>query len=813
MVNIKHIHYLEHDASLANLVKKKLESLGYLVDVSVDGLSCLEQVKQVIYDVLIVDYSAVIIDEWAVLQSMFELDDKMPVIMVSESDDVNNVIESMKLGCVDYVVKEEGCYVELLANSIKDVLAKSPLKEQSEKKLTSRLGGLQRAQTIAKIGNWEYHPGDEAAKWSDQEYRNFGYKPNEVVPTYERYIKAVHPDDRDIVEKNNESCLADCKTRKFDYRLLLGNGEVRCLRTTIEVDVDGDSIIRIFGVSQDITQQKKEEVKFKQASTVLESSTEAIFITDEKNIIISVNPAFTEITGFSSQQAIGQKPSILASDIHDAQFFKVFWRELIDNGMWQGEMWNRHRAGHIFPTWQSIAVIRDGEGKIIQYVAMLSDISKMKESEALMHHQASYDALTDLPNRYLFIDYLSNAIKQANRSRKLVALMLLDLDHFKWVNDTMGHKAGDILLQETAKRLQKVVRNSDMVARIGGDEFTIILSELERSEDAETVAEKIFTAFVPPVDIEGCEVFISASVGISIYPDDGKNAETLQDNADSAMYSAKENGRNCFHYFTPLLQVQADRRLMLINYLRQAVENDELLVYYQPIKDVFTDCVVGAEALIRWNQSTIGFVSPDEFIPLAEETGLIKSIGDWVVRKVASDMQRWQEQGLPPLSVSINKSPAQFSKEDSPQEWKNIFTEHNVPMSLVTVEITETVFMEAGRNYIEMLKQMQAEGIKISWDDFGTGYSSLSCLKQFPVDSLKIDCGFVGNVTTNPSDALLVETIIALAEKMNIKVIAEGVETEQQMAFLIKNNCRFMQGYYFSQPLPRDEFERYIKAC
>ena len=812
-MNIKHIHYLEHDASLANLVKKKLESLGYLVDVSVDGLSCLEQVKQVLYDVLIVDYSAVIIDEWAVLQSMFELDDKMPVIMVSESDDVNNVIESMKLGCVDYVVKEEGCYVELLANSIKDVLAKSPLKEQSEKKLTSRLGGLQRAQTIAKIGNWEYHPGDEAAKWSDQEYRNFGYKPNEVVPTYERYIKAVHPDDRDIVEKNNESCLADCKTRKFDYRLLLGNGEVRCLRTTIEVDVDGDSIIRIFGVSQDITQQKKEEVKFKQASTVLESSTEAIFITDEKNIIISVNPAFTEITGFSSQQAIGQKPSILASDIHDAQFFKVFWRELIDNGMWQGEMWNRHRAGHIFPTWQSIAVIRDGEGKIIQYVAMLSDISKMKESEALMHHQASYDALTDLPNRYLFIDYLSNAIKQANRSRKLVALMLLDLDHFKWVNDTMGHKAGDILLQETAKRLQKVVRNSDMVARIGGDEFTIILSELERSEDAETVAEKIFTAFVPPVDIEGCEVFISASVGISIYPDDGKNAETLQDNADSAMYSAKENGRNCFHYFTPLLQVQADRRLMLINYLRQAVENDELLVYYQPIKDVFNDCVVGAEALIRWNQSTIGFVSPDEFIPLAEETGLIKSIGDWVVRKVASDMQRWQEQGLPPLSVSINKSPAQFSKEDSPQEWKNIFTEHNVPMSLVTVEITETVFMEAGRNYIEMLKQMQAEGIKISWDDFGTGYSSLSCLKQFPVDSLKIDCGFVGNVTTNPSDALLVETIIALAEKMNIKVIAEGVETEQQMAFLIKNNCRFMQGYYFSQPLPRDEFERYIKAC
>ncbi|NOQ64244.1 MAG: EAL domain-containing protein, partial [Methyloprofundus sp.] len=523
-----------------------------------------------------------------------------------------------------------------------------------------------------------------------------------------------------------------------------------------------------------------------------------------------INPAYTKITGYREDEVLGNNPSIISSGRHDKAFFAQFWHALLTEGLWQGEIWNRHKEGYVFPVWQSISAIKDSRGKIVQFVSIFNDISTRKADEKVIHYQANYDNLTGLPNRNLFLDRISEALKKAKSEHQPLALLMLDLDRFKWINDTLGHKAGDLMLQETAKRIKASIRATDTVARLGGDEFMIIIPEFKQLLDVEMIADKILSSFKAPLQIDNHEVFISGSIGITVYPDDGETVESLQMNADSAMYSAKEDGRNRFHYFTPQLQEKAERHLLLVSLLQQALDKNEFEVYYQPIIDCQTNKVISAEALIRWHQPKYGFISPAEFICLAEDSGLIRPIGDWVVRRVAKDMQCWQKSGLPEIGISINKSVHQFSRQASEEDWKAIFTRHSVDIKRITVEITESVFMDTGHNYVAKLAEMQAQGMQISLDDFGTGYSSLSYLKRFPVDVLKIDRAFIMDVTENSSDAMLVELILSLAEKMNIKVVAEGVETAEQLAFLQQHHCRYIQGYFYSEPLAVHKFEEFI---
>jgi len=807
------ILYLEDDIPLANLVKRKLQRKGYQVELCADGLKCLEKLQYETVDLFIVDFQTPSLNGLDVLKALKKLS-KMPLsIMVSGSNDGRIVLEAMKLGCSDYVIKEIDNYFDLLLVSVEKVLENQTLikaKELAEVKLINSNQNLQQAQELAKVGSWEYFPGEPTAHWSDQEYRNFNCS-HKAIADYQKYTQYIHPDDKEKVEKNNAQCLLEKTTTDFSFRLLLDDGSIRHLHSHTQVEVDShNQITRVFGITKDITAEVNTETKLKQAATVFNSTTEAIFITDENNLICSINPAYTKITGYKESETLGKNPRILNSGHHNKAFFEDFWEKLISTGQWQGEIWNRSKNGHIFPVWQSITSIKDESGKIQQFVSIFSDISARKADEELIRFQANYDSLTRLPNRNLFLDRIQVALKRAQRNKKQLALLMLDLDRFKWINDTLGHKAGDIVLQETANRLKKSVRDSDTVARLGGDEFAIILPELTHYSDAENIANKIFSTFKTPLSIDGHEIHISGSIGITLFPDDCNNVDNLQMNADSAMYSAKEDGRNRFHFFTPQLQAKAERHLLLINYLQQALKKDEFEVYYQPIIDQQSHQIVSAEALIRWQQPQLGFISPEEFIPLAENSGLIRAIGDWVVLRVAQNMQRWQQLGLKAVNISINKSAHQFSKENCSEDWFEIFKQHKIDANRITVEITESVFMETGQDYLANLSKLQAQGMKISLDDFGTGYSSLSYLKRFPVDILKIDRSFIRDVTKDSSDAMLVEMILSLADKMNINVVAEGVETKEQLNFLQGHNCRYIQGYYFSKPLPLAEFEAFL---
>jgi len=553
--------------------------------------------------------------------------------------------------------------------------------------------------------------------------------------------------------------------------------------------------------------KKQSEKQLLLAQQVFDTTSEGIMVVDRNEKIISVNPAFSSITGYAKEEVLGHTPTLFKSGKHDHNFYKKMWHDLETQGQWAGEIWNRNKKGEIYPEWLSISVLKDGKGNVEQYVSIFSDISQHKKNEELIEYQANYDALTGLPNRNLFNDRLETALKTAQREKNNIALLFLDLDRFKWVNDTMGHRAGDLLLKEVAERLSSSLRDSDSISRLGGDEFTIILPNLENGLDAELIAENILTKLALPFQLEEHEIYITVSIGITIYPIDGDDVETLYRNADNAMYAAKDAGRNQFSFFTTKMQHLAEQRLKLLNELRQAIVNQEFELYYQPVMNVNTNSLHGAEALIRWNHPQRGVVSPVEFISLAEETGLIKPIGDWVFEQAFSQIEQWNNAGYD-LHIAVNKSSKQFNSNESISEFYKKMERQGVRPNQLAIEITETVLMSDNDGVLDLLNAYRQAGISISLDDFGTGYSSLSYLRNFPFNVLKIDRSFVSDIERDEEDKVLVEAIILMGHKLGLKVVAEGVETPEQRDFLKKNNCDFLQGYLYSPPIPAAEFEQ-----
>jgi diguanylate cyclase (GGDEF)-like protein/PAS domain S-box-containing protein len=539
-----------------------------------------------------------------------------------------------------------------------------------------------------------------------------------------------------------------------------------------------------------------------------------MIVTDADNVIITVNPAFSRITGYSFEEVRGKSPKMFKSDRHDQAFYEAMWNAIISHGQWQGEIWDKRKDGEIQVKWMTINSILNEDESINRYVALFSDITEKKKSEELIWRQANFDTLTGLPNRDMFRDRLGQEVKKSIRAELPLALLLIDLDQFKEVNDTLGHAVGDMLLKEAARRISACVRESDTVARLGGDEFTIVISEISDKTHVEDVAQKITSKLAEPFHLGNEVVYISASIGITLYPNDSIDIDALMKNADQAMYVAKNKGRNRFSYFTVSLQDSAQRRLRLTNDLRGALDAGQLSIHFQPIVALSTGRIHKAEALIRWNHAEQGMVSPAEFIPLAEETGLIHEIGDWVFKESARWAKHWRKQYSPDFQVSVNKSPVQFRSENHnlASAWSEYLRQLELPGASIVIEITEGLLLNAEADVVKELLRLRDADIQVAIDDFGTGYSSLSYLKKFDIDYLKIDRAFVNTLETDADDMALSEAIIVMAHKLGLQVIAEGVETEGQRNLLAKAGCDFAQGFLFSKPVPPEEFEKLLIA-
>jgi diguanylate cyclase (GGDEF)-like protein/PAS domain S-box-containing protein len=549
-------------------------------------------------------------------------------------------------------------------------------------------------------------------------------------------------------------------------------------------------------------------------ATVFDSSPAAIIITDRHNKIVAVNPGFTRLTGYEPEEVLGKNPSIMKSGRHDAAFYQAMWDALRTHGEWSGEVWDRRKNGAIYPKWLTVRVVnnqcRDGLGEPAFFVASFTDVSERKEAEERIRELAHHDVLTGLPNRLLLLDRLEHAMANAQRGQHHVAVLFIDLDRFKNINDSLGHAVGDQLLKEVASRLRCCVRDVDTVARLGGDEFVVVLENLEEVVDAVSVANKIRSAFSRPISVDTQALHVSTSIGIAIYPEDGTNAETLMQNADTAMYQAKAQASNNYQFFAPYMNEQAREKLVLENTLQDALAREEFQLYYQPIIDIGTGAMVSAEALIRWVSPERGLIPPDRFIPIAEETGTIVQIGDWVIRQACRDLVAWRNSGLVQPKVSLNLSPRQFRQPGLQSRIRATLEATGVSARQIELEVTESALMEHPDQAARLLNELKAMGIGIVIDDFGTGYSSLAYLKKFPIDKLKIDRSFVRDLQSDKSDREITLAVISLSHNLGLKVVAEGVETQAQLDFMHRHKCDHVQGFYFSKPLRGEEFAAYL---
>lgn len=564
--------------------------------------------------------------------------------------------------------------------------------------------------------------------------------------------------------------------------------------------------------AHDITDRMENEQQSRLITRVLSNSDEAVLISDAQNNIIFVNEAFTRITGYTLAEVMGQNPRILSSRRHDPAFYQEMWRHILNDGTWHGEIWDSRKNGEIYPKWLNISTVHDNEGIICNYVGIFSDISKRKADEALLAFLAYHDPLTKLPNRMLLRDRFDQAVGVSQRhAAGSVALLYLDLDQFKEVNDTLGHEIGDRLLIALANRLESCVREVDTVSRLSGDEFVIVLTDISDSNSVSEIAQKVLEHAGENYEIDEHRLTCTASVGIALCPEDGDNFDTLLKLADTAMFHAKNSGRNTYRFYTDRMNIDALERLRTRNDLAAALGNREFVLHYQPQFDLNSGELIGVEALIRWNHPEQGLIPPNKFIPIAEETGQIVPIGEWVIREACRQAKSWQQQGYKAIRVAVNLSSLQFKRGDVIKMVTDLTDEHELDPQYLELELTETILLQDVDYILDIVQKFRTLRFTLSIDDFGTGYSSLAYLKRFRVDKLKIDQSFVRNLEVDHHDVTIVRAIIQLANGFGLRTIAEGVETKGQMEFLRREGCHEGQGYFFCHPLAADQVVRYLK--
>ncbi|MCB1916828.1 MAG: EAL domain-containing protein [Rhodocyclaceae bacterium] len=622
--------------------------------------------------------------------------------------------------------------------------------------------------------------------------------PRELAESMERYDRKVL-EQGESVRYRQALPLADGSELLFDtLKSPVRNADGHCLG--------------LVGVARDVTADHVSMQRLQLAEEVFMNTSEGIMVTDPEGVIERINPAFTAITGFTADDMIGQRPSRLSSGRQDRAFYQNMWRTLIECGQWQGEIWNRRKSGELFPEWLTVSAVADATGRLIHYVGIFSDISLIKSHEAKLEHMAHHDALTDLPNRVLLVDRIELALRRARRDRHMVGLAFIDLDNFKDINDSYGHLVGDEVLKSAAERIGTALRDGDTVARLGGDEFVVLIEQLDSPDTAQLLTGRIFAALAEPLRACGQDFYVGASIGISVFPRDGEDSGELIRNADTAMYEAKKTGRNAFKCYSADQTDQVRQRAAMENALRRAIAHGEIHVAYQPQFSAGGKSMIGIEALARWRDPQLGEVAPAEFIPLAEGIGLIVPLGEMILRRVCAQVVAWRGQGIDPPRVAVNVSGHQLRRSNFVATLQAAFDATGCRPDQIEIEVTESDMLDRAEDSIRTLSEIRRLGVSVSMDDFGTGYSSLSYLKKLPIQTIKIDRSFIDGLPGDDNDRAIVNAIVALGQTLNLRVLAEGVETDAQAGFLGTHGCVDVQGYLYGRPGAPEDIARLLRA-
>lgn len=791
----------DDNADMRSYIQRLLEGGGYEVTAVSNALAAIEQCRVTHPDLLLSDIMMPGMNGFELLQRIRADAETavMPVILLSAQAGEDARIKGLAANADDYLIKPFPAR-ELIAR-VESVIRLANIRREAEHAMRQLADEIEDLYNHAPCGYHTLDPEGKIVRMNQTELTWLGYSAEEVIGKM-RFTDLLSPASRSAFEADFQRPGQQGEFHDREYELVRRDGSILPVLASASAIRDSEghhaySRVTLF----DYSERRRVEESLRQAAAVFDNTNEAIIVTDPERHIVAVNPAFSRMTGFSQEEVIGQHPGFLHSGRHKETFYEDITSALDATGQWQGEIWNRRKSGEVFPAWENISVVRDEQGGISHYVAILSDISAIKDAEDKMAYLAHHDVLTDLPNRLLFSANLEHAIVQAKRHGKKVALFMLDLDRFKLVNDTLGHATGDRLLQIVAQRLQNCVREEDTVARLGGDEFAIVVTELTEREDVAPLANKIIQAVAQPVPLSNNkEIITSTSIGISFYPDDASLLDELVKAADAAMYRAKARGRNIYDFYSAEITTETAAHLAIQSGIRKALVQGQFELHYQPQIALQSDAIVGVEALLRWHHPTHGIVLPNDFIHIAEESGLIEAIGEWVLNAALTQAASWADEGLGPIRLAINVSGRQILYDHAAKTISMAFARHpalNKGISL-EFEITESTLLSHER-CADAFRRMKDLGLSIAIDDFGTGYSSLSQLKHLGVDTLKIDRAFVHNIATGNDDQAIAAAIIAMAHSLGLKVAAEGVESEEQLAFLRAQGCDEAQGFIISE--------------
>ncbi|NNB14361.1 GGDEF domain-containing protein [Pseudomonas fragi] len=585
------------------------------------------------------------------------------------------------------------------------------------------------------------------------------------------------------------------------------NGYVFALFSAVLIFFARARLFDFLGMNPGLKRQRQDQERLRQAAVVFDCTREGVLVSDSRGVIVHVNRALVEITGYPAEEVLGRRPNMFKSGRHGPEFYQAMFKTIDEHGEWHGEIWNRRKSGEVYPQWQTVRAITDDKGQVSHYVAVFSDISAIKNSQTELARLVHHDPLTDLPNRLLFTDRTEQALASAQRHQTGCALLMIDLDHFKIINDSLGHNVGDLLLKAVAERLLRVFGKGFTVARLGGDEFAVLIDSCAQASQAAGLAQQVLEIMKGPFDVDKHQLFISASVGISVFPGDALNAEQLLRNADSALFKAKSSGREGYALYTEELTAHAQYRVEVASDLRRALEQQELRVYYQPVHELKTSRLIGVEALVRWEHPLRGLLAPGEFIPIAERTGLIAEIDAWVLEQACWQMVQWQGAGVELAFVAVNISSRLFARPELFALVSTVLADTGLDPALLELEVTESAVMDNSQVALEQMHRLRALGLRLAIDDFGTGFSSLLRLKRLPVQKLKIDQGFVAGLPGDNDDVAIVRAVIALGQSMGLQVHAEGIEQVGQAQFLLDLDCDLGQGYWFGRPMPAQDLD------